>query len=132
MNYLIKCAVESRPYNVFGYKGKQVRDNLSSVDIGLLVQSILENNSKINYPIVANLGGGRTNSVSILELIAKLNNQYDLRLLYTVKDDPRVGDHIWYISSNKTLQSIFNWSPIVTIDSLITQTVNHYLSFCEF
>lgn len=126
MNYLIKCAVTGKPYQIFGYKGKQVRDNLSSQDIASLTQIILEANNDIIYPVVANLGGGRDNSISILEIINKLEEDHELRLNYRLSEQARSGDHMWYITSNKRLNQIYGWNPVQTTDELIESTVNHY------
>ena len=129
MNYLIKCAISGENYEIIGYKGKQVRDNLYSEDIADLVLKIFEMDEKANisYPIIANMGGGRSNSISILELIKKLENSYDLKLKFNVSNNPREGDHIWYISDNSVLKKTFEWEPKTSINTIINMMVTKAL-----
>ncbi|GAB5524375.1 MAG: NAD-dependent epimerase/dehydratase family protein [Roseivirga sp.] len=95
LSYLIKCNVIGKQYTIFGYKGKQVRDNIHSLDVARFIQAF------INAPRVAevyNLGGGRDNSVSILEafdLIASISGK---KMQYVYSDQARSGDHMCYIS----------------------------------
>jgi CDP-paratose 2-epimerase len=96
LSYLIKCNVQSRNYTVYGYKGKQVRDNIHSFDV---VQFMKEFIQAPRCGEVYNLGGGRTNSISILEafkLIEGISNKA-MKFVYHVEN--RKGDHICYISN---------------------------------
>lgn len=96
LSYLIKCNVEKKKYNIYGYKGKQVRDNIHSLDVVLFMNEFL------NSPRVAevyNLGGGRTNSVSILEAFALIESISGNNMIYEYFDQNRIGDHICYISN---------------------------------
>ena len=126
MNYLIKCALTSQDYVVNGYKGKQVRDNLHASDISRLVELIYikHNSSPPTYPVVANIGGGRSNSCSILELIDKLSSDFSLDLNFQVNESHRVGDHIWYITDNSRLSLIYDWQPTYSLDSIISETIS--------
>jgi CDP-paratose 2-epimerase len=93
--YLARCVKESRPYRIFGYKGKQVRDNIHSFDVLTACLAFYEAPRRA---AVYNLGGGRTNSTSIVEAIDALQALTGRRLETTYVDQPRVGDHICYIS----------------------------------
>jgi CDP-paratose 2-epimerase len=93
--YLARCLKESRPYRIFGYKGKQVRDNIHSFDVLTACLAFYE---APRSAAVYNLGGGRANSTSILEAIRDLQTLTGKTLETTYVDQPRVGDHICYIS----------------------------------
>ena len=102
LSYLIKCNLEGRIYRVFGYKGKQVRDNIHSHDVVAFMQRFIE---APRQGEVYNIGGGRANSVSILEafdLIASISGQ-PMRHEYV--DQNRSGDHICYISNLEKMQA---------------------------
>lgn len=95
LSYLIRCNLEGRTYKVFGYKGKQVRDNIHSFDAVQFMRTFVE---APRSGEVYNLGGGRANSISILEafdLVAEISGK---KMLYDYVDDSRKGDHICYIS----------------------------------
>ena len=96
LSYLIKCNLEGRTYKVFGYKGKQVRDNIHSHDVVQFMRRFIDAPRKGE---VYNLGGGRANSVSILEafdLIASISGK---QMNHEYVDQNRAGDHICYISN---------------------------------
>jgi len=95
LSYLIKCNVEGKKYNIFGYKGKQVRDNIHSFDVVRFIDEFLQ------APRVAevyNLGGGRGNSISILESFKLIESISGKKMVYEYVDKNREGDHICYIS----------------------------------
>ena len=95
LSYLIKCNLEGKKYNIFGYKGKQVRDNIHSLDVVRFIDAFLK---KPRIGEVYNIGGGRDNSISILEafdLIASISGK---KMVYEYIDKNREGDHICYIS----------------------------------
>ena len=125
MNYLIRCALNKTLYTIEGYNGKQVRDNLHSDDIGdLVVLAAQSHETKhIDYPVVSNLGGGRKNSVSILELISILSKSYGLDIPYEISAKNRKGDHVWYISDTGKLRNLFNWTPRRTLNDIIEETI---------
>lgn len=130
MNYLIRCGINKKGYNILGYKGKQVRDNLHADDIGDLIKKITtkhHNKSQIKYPVVANMGGGRANSISIIELIDKLKEDYSIAVNYKLEGTARTGDHIWYISDNSKLKILYDWEPKKTIDDIINETVKNII-----
>lgn len=93
--YLMKCCVIGRPYQVFGYKGKQVRDNIHSFD---LVQAFWRFYESPRCGEVYNIGGGRYANVSMMEAIALSEEICGKTLAWSLKDENRTGDHIWYVS----------------------------------
>src|SRR6266567_5475993 len=92
--YIVMCAVTGRPYTIFGYKGEQVRDQIHASDV---VQLFLHFFRTPRCGEVYNLGGGRQNSISILETIEVLEDM-GVKLNYTYNEQNRIGDHICYIS----------------------------------
>ena len=121
LSYLIKTAKEGKKYSIFGYKGKQVRDNIHSEDV---VDAIWEFYKTKNNNGVYNIGGGRANSCSILETIDILKKKYDLKLKYKIMKENRSGDHIWYISDNSKFESIHkNWKIKRNLESIIEEIV---------
>ena len=96
LSYLVKCVITNKFYKIYGYKGKQVRDNIHSYD---LVKMFWEFYKKPGYGEIYNAGGGRKNSISILEAINLINkltkNNYKN---YKVVNKNRKGDHIWYVT----------------------------------
>jgi len=95
LSYLIKCNLESRPYTIFGFKGKQVRDNLHSLDVARFIRAFIESPRTAE---VYNLGGGRANSCSILEAIEMIESISGRKMVTNYCDQSRAGDHICYIS----------------------------------
>lgn len=96
LSYLIKCNVSSTEYKIYGYKGKQVRDNIHSFDVANFVFHFL------HQPRVAevyNIGGGRDNSISILEAFSLIESISGNPMRYSYSDTNRIGDHICYISN---------------------------------
>jgi CDP-paratose 2-epimerase len=96
LSYLMRCTVTGEPYTVFGYGGKQVRDNIHSVDVVAAFEAF---RSAPRAGAVYNLGGGRTSNVSMLEAIVLCEQIAGRPLRYTLSDDARIGDHRWWISS---------------------------------
>jgi CDP-paratose 2-epimerase len=95
LNYIIKCCKFDIPYTIFGYKGKQVRDNIHSSDVIQFMELFIKN-PKIGA--VYNIGGGKSNSCSIVEIIEIINSISKKKLNYTYTDENRKGDHICYYS----------------------------------
>ncbi|MEO5754179.1 MAG: NAD-dependent epimerase/dehydratase family protein [Chthoniobacterales bacterium] len=95
LSYLMKCAVSGRPYRVFGYKGKQVRDNIHSFD---LVEAFAAFVRSPRVGEVYNLGGSRHCNCSMLEAIALCEEISGKKLSWEYVEDNRIGDHIWWIS----------------------------------
>lgn len=95
LSYLIKCNLEGRTYKIFGYKGKQVRDNIHSYDVVNFIHHFLQNP---RCGEVYNIGGGRNNSISILEAFDLISDISGKEMKYEYLDQNRQGDHICYIS----------------------------------
>ncbi len=116
--YIIDCAVAGREYTIFGYKGKQVRDQIHCDDVGRLLMEFFQS-PKCGE--VYNLGGGRQNSISILETVEMLDGM-GLRLQHRYDPQNRVGDHICYITDLSKLRSHFpNWEIKHSLNQIITE-----------
>lgn len=100
--YLVKCVQEAIPYTINGYKGKQVRDNIHAYD---LIAAFYEFYKKPRSGEVYNIGGSRHSNISILEAIGKIEAIIGKKAKTTYMEQPRVGDHIWYISDVSKFQS---------------------------
>ncbi len=100
--YLMKCVCSRHPYEVYGYKGKQVRDNIHSADLVAAFYEVFKNPRAGE---VYNIGGSRYSNCSMLEAIALCEEIAGERLQWTYKDANRVGDHIWYISDTRKFKS---------------------------
>lgn len=96
LSYLVRCNLEGRTYRIFGYQGKQVRDNIHSFDVVQFMNRFIETPRKGE---VYNLGGGRDNSVSILEAFDQIATISGRKMQYEYVDKNREGDHICYISN---------------------------------
>ncbi len=95
LSYLIKCNLEEKQYHVFGYKGKQVRDNIHSYDVARFMEEF------IKAPRVAevyNIGGGKNNTCSIWEAFEMIEKLSGKKMIYDYTDENRIGDHICYYS----------------------------------
>jgi CDP-paratose 2-epimerase len=121
LSYLVKVALSDGTYSVFGYKAKQVRDNIHSHDV---VRAIEEFAANPRPGEVYNLGGGRGNSISMLEAIAKIAEMTGKRLDWKYVDEPRKGDHICYISDLRKFQSHYpNWKVTRSLDAIFQEII---------
>jgi CDP-paratose 2-epimerase len=100
--YLMKCIILGKPYTIYGYKGKQVRDNIHSYD---LVNAFYNFYQNPRCGEVYNMGGSRHSHCSMLEAIAIGEELADKKLEYAYTDNNRSGDHIWYVSDVKKFKS---------------------------
>ena len=100
--YLMKCTVTGTPYRVFGYKGKQVRDNIHSADLLAAFDAFYR---APRAGEVYNIGGGRFSNCSMLEAIELCEEVAGRRLEWSYVEDNRVGDHIWYVSDLRKFQA---------------------------
>lgn len=124
LSYLVKVAISGGTYSVFGYKGKQVRDNIHSHDV---VRAIEEFAAKPRPGEVYNLGGGRMNSISILEAIAKIEEMTGKKLHWNYVNDNRKGDHICYISDVSKFRSHYpSWKITISLDEILRQIITDY------
>ena len=114
--YLARAVRDGLPYQVFGYKAKQVRDNLHSLDVCRAIVAFIE---RPRVAAVYNLGGGRDNSVSMLEAIARLEELYGRTLDWQYVEEPRVGDHICYISDLRRFRADYpEWDVTVSLEAI--------------
>jgi len=121
LNYLVKVAFTGQTYTVYGYKGKQVRDNLHSFDV---VRAIEEFARAPRPGEVYNLGGGRENSISVLEAIAAIEELTGRKIHWVYKDEARRGDHICYISNLGKLRRDFpGWQVTRNLRSMLKEMV---------
>jgi CDP-paratose 2-epimerase len=121
LSYLIKCVLSDQPYTVFGYKGKQVRDNIHSYDVICAVEEFF-NNPRPGE--VYNLGGGRSNSISMIEAIAKIEGMTGKKLRWEYTDRARKGDHICYITDMRKFRSHYpNWQPTKSLDAIFREMI---------
>ena len=121
LSYLVKCNLEGREYKVFGYKGKQVRDNIHSEDVARFMWEFCK------APRVAevyNLGGGKANSCSILEAFAIAESFTEKKQVHTYVDENRIGDHICYYSDLRKMRDHYpNWDITISLPETIQQIV---------
>ena len=101
LSYLMKCAATDVPYTVFGYAGKQVRDNIHSADF---VQAIAAFHDRPRVAAIYNMGGGRHSNCSVLEAIALCEDIVGREMRRTTAESPRIGDHKWWISDISDFQ----------------------------
>jgi CDP-paratose 2-epimerase len=117
--YIARALKEGRTYRIFGYKGKQVRDNVHSSDV---CQAILAFAEAPREAAVYNLGGGRENSISVLEAIARLEELTGLTMATEYVDEARRGDHICYISDLAALKRDYpGWEVTVSLEEILRQ-----------
>jgi CDP-paratose 2-epimerase len=117
LSYLMRCTVAGTPYTVYGYDGRQVRDNLASVD---LVRAFLLFHANPRAAAVYNLGGGRVSNCSMLEAIAACERIAGRPLDWSLGDDARTGDHRWWISDLSAFQADYPvWTPTIDTDAIL-------------
>jgi CDP-paratose 2-epimerase len=108
LSYLMRCTVTGEPYTVYGYDGKQVRDNIHSVDVVAAFDAFRRSPRSA---VVYNLGGGRENSCSLFEAIALCEQTAGRKLDWTLSDQARIGDHRWWISDLSGFQADYpDWT----------------------
>jgi len=115
--YLMRCAATGQPYRVFGYKGKQVRDNIHSAD---LIAAFEEFYRRPRPGAVYNIGGGRHSNCSMLEAIELCEGIAGRQLEWSYVDENRVGDHIWWISDLSRFQVDYpTWRPVYDVPAIL-------------
>jgi len=126
LGYLIKCNVQKIKYNIFGYKGKQVRDNIHSFDVARFCDEFIKNPRSAE---VYNLGGGRNNSISIREAIRLAEAISGIPMSYEYLDKNRDGDHICYISDISKIKKHYpNWEITKDLNAIFEEI---YLRWSE-
>jgi CDP-paratose 2-epimerase len=117
--YLMKCTVTGTPYTVFGYNGKQVRDNIHAAD---LVEAFLEFHRAPRAAAVFNMGGGRASNCSMIEAVGACQRIAGRELDWELRSEARVGDHRWWISDLGEFRAAYpNWELRYGTESLLQQ-----------
>jgi len=124
LSYLVKCNLEERNYTVFGYKGKQVRDNIHSEDVARFIHAFYETP---RCGEVYNLGGGKDNSCSILEAFDLAEKFTGKKQVYTYVDENRIGDHICYYSDLTKMKSHYpGWNIAKSLRQTVQEIVESW------
>jgi len=122
LSYLVKVALTGQTYTIYGYKGKQVRDNIHSHDVICAAEEFA---NKPRPGEVYNIGGGRQNSISILEAVRRIEEMTGNKIRCEYHDQPRTGDHICYISNLGKFQAHFpNWSITRSLDQILKEMMD--------
>lgn len=120
--YLVRCAKEGRPYTVYGYHGKQVRDNLHVSDLVAVFDAFYQHP---RAGAVYNMGGSRVSNISLVEAIATIQDMGKTTMHTTFVDTPRIGDHQWYISDVTKFRSHYpGWRITRTMEKIIEELWN--------
>jgi CDP-paratose 2-epimerase len=126
LSYLVKCNLEGRRYTVFGYKGKQVRDNIHARDVTEFISRFVE---APRSGVVYNLGGGKANSCSILEAFEMVSRASGKPMDWVYSHKAREGDHICYYSDLSQMQRDYpGWSPRTGLEQTIGEIVASWKS----
>ena len=122
LSYLVKCKKENKLYRIFGYKGKQVRDNIHAFDLVNAFYHFIQNPRPGE---VYNMGGGRHSNVSIIEAMTLIEKIAGGRINYEYIDQPRKGDHIWYISDVRKFKGHYpKWEYTYNIEKIIEDIIS--------
>jgi CDP-paratose 2-epimerase len=125
LSFLVRCNVERHLYKIYGYKGKQVRDNIHSYDVARFIERF------INSPRagdVYNIGGGRENSVSIVEAFAAIEEISGQQMIYEYVEEQRSGDHICYISDLTKAQAHYpGWTITQDLPAIMYDIYNGWV-----
>jgi CDP-paratose 2-epimerase len=121
LNYIVKVAVQGGNYTIFGYKGKQVRDQIHSIDVIRVIEAFFQ---KPRFGEAYNIGGGRQSNASILETINKISSLTGKVLHCDYSEKNRIGDHICYISDISKLKAHFpSWGLTRKFDDILEEMV---------
>jgi CDP-paratose 2-epimerase len=119
--YIVDCAVKGKPYKIFGYKGKQVRDQIHSYDVVNAFWNFLQNPKQGE---AYNLGGCKQNAASVLEVIGMLDRDFGLKLNYEFVEQNRIGDHICYYSDMSKFKRDFpDWKLTRSLKDIVQEIV---------
>ena len=126
LSYLVKCNLEGKEYKIFGYKGKQVRDNIHSVDVARFAEAFIE---APRSGEVYNIGGGKANTCSILEAFSLAERYSNKPMKYSYLEGNRSGDHICYYSDlSKMRQHYPHWNISISLEETVQQIVESWQS----
>ena len=119
LSYLVRCNLDGRPYTVYGYKGKQVRDNVHALDVARFIHAFVD---APRSGEVYNLGGGRANSCSVLEAFDRAEQATGRKMAFDYVDRPREGDHVCYISDLSKIRAHYpGWSVTKSLDDIFDE-----------
>jgi CDP-paratose 2-epimerase len=119
LSYLIKCNLEGKLYRIYGYKGKQVRDNIHALDVARFIAAFWKDPRRAE---VYNLGGGRENSCSILEAFDRIASLSGKKMEYEYLEQNREGDHICYISDLRKMRAHYpTWGITKTLENIFEE-----------
>jgi len=119
LSYLIKCNLIEKEYTIFGYKGKQVRDNIHSYDVARFIEEFIK---APRVGEVYNLGGGKDNTCSILEAFDMISEISNIPMKYSYSEQNRIGDHICYYSDLRKMKSHYpNWNLTKSIHDIFNE-----------
>ena len=122
LSFLVKTIIKNKKYNLIGYKGKQVRDNIHSTDLVNCFWQYFKRPSKGEF---YNVGGGRKSNCSILEAIYYIENKTGVEVNKTYSKTSRVGDHIWYISNMKKFKRDYpNWKQKFSTKNILDELID--------
>ncbi|MFN8250192.1 MAG: NAD-dependent epimerase/dehydratase family protein [Ferruginibacter sp.] len=126
LSYLVKCNLEKKQYTIYGYKGKQVRDNIHSYDVARFIEEFIK---APRVGEVYNLGGGKQNTCSILEAFAIAESFTGIKMEYVYHDKNREGDHICYYSDLRKIKSHYpGWDITKSLHDTISEIVENWKS----
>ncbi|MCS3754371.1 CDP-paratose 2-epimerase [Salinibacter ruber] len=129
LSYLIKCNLTETKYTIFGYKGKQVRDNIHALDIARFIECFLQDP---RCGEVYNLGGGKGNSTSILEAFERIEQISGTDMIYDYDEEHRPGDHICYYSDLSKMKAHYpEWEITKTLDDIFREIRKNWRSRLE-
>ena len=125
LSYLVKSSIKLKKYNLIGYQGKQVRDNLHSHDLINCFWEFFKHPSKGK---IYNIGGGRYSNCSILEALGIVEKLLNIKIKKQYVKKPRIGDHIWYITNNNKFKKDYpNWKQVYNSKKIIEELINSEL-----
>lgn len=124
LSYLIRCNLDKKEYKIFGYKGKQVRDNIHSLDVARFIDAFI---SAPRVAEVYNIGGGKENSISILEAFALVESITGVPQVYSYLPENRIGDHICYYSDLRKMKAHYpQWDITKDLRTTFLEIVNSW------
>jgi len=122
LSYLVRCNLEGRTYTIYGYKGKQVRDNIHSLDVARFISAFIE---RPRAGEVYNIGGGKNNTCSVLQAIQLVERTTGRPMHHTYVDTPRIGDHICYYSDLSKMRAHYpDWDITVPLSQIVQEIVD--------
>ena len=123
LSYIVKCALTGKHYTIYGYKGKQVRDQIHSYDVISAFDNFIKNPKQGE---VYNIGGQKENSASVLEIIQLIHKLSGKKLNYSLSQKNRAGDHICYYSDMTKFKNDYpNWTQQYTLEDIIKQIIKN-------